>query len=158
MWCVCQDNNPGTGNLELGHTVVKMKCAASRAVEGSDDDARLRRDSELGSRTKGDRQKEEGRRQDTGREQTGEVVKAQTSRHVLVCMYAMWVRMCYCVCGWGAKPDGCIFWSCYESRGKQTHAPTPCVRPCHCTCNPGEFSCQLGWAASSGRISTGRPR
>lgn len=33
---MCQDNNPGTRNLELGHTVVKMKCAASRVVEDSD--------------------------------------------------------------------------------------------------------------------------
>lgn len=34
VWCVlCQDNNPGTRNLEPGHTNVKMKCAASRVFE-----------------------------------------------------------------------------------------------------------------------------
>ena len=34
-WCVCQDNNPGTRNLELGHTIIKIKCAASRVIEDS---------------------------------------------------------------------------------------------------------------------------
>lgn len=56
-WCVCQDNNPGTRNLEFGHTVVKMKCAASRVMEHSDgdddDDDCSVEGSELCSRTKG---------------------------------------------------------------------------------------------------------
>lgn len=84
--------------------------------------ARVKTQSSARGRRETDK-KRRGRRQDTDQEQTGEVVKTQTSRHVLVCMYAMWVRMCYCVCGWGAKPDGCVFWSCYESRRKQTEAP-----------------------------------
>lgn len=99
--CVCQDNDPGTRNLEFGHTVVKMKYAASGGFEGSDD-AQL----ETQSSARGPREKHMGRgaerRQHTGREMTvasmrGEVVEAQTSRHVVVCMcackYVMWVRM-----------------------------------------------------------------
>lgn len=66
MWCVCQDNNPGTRNLELGHTVVKMKCAASRAVEDSDDDAWFKTQSSARGRRKGDRQKRRG--EDTTRD------------------------------------------------------------------------------------------
>lgn len=58
---MCQDNNPGTRNLEFGHTVVKMKCAASTVMEhsdvGEDDDCSVE-GSELGSRTKGDREEQ----------------------------------------------------------------------------------------------------
>lgn len=155
MWCVCQDNNPGTRNLELGHTVVKMKCAASRAVEDSDDawlrGLRARLEDEGRQTERGGAKTGHG----TGTDWRGKSTNKSACARMYVCDVGTYVRLRV----WMGKKAG---WMCILvvlRVAKETNTCSmPCVCPCHCTCNPGEFSCQLGWSASSGRISTGRPR
>lgn len=162
--CVCQDNDPGTRNLEFGHTVVKMKYAASGGLEGSDD-ARL----ETQSSVRGPRETHMGRRverrQHTGREMTvasmrGEVVKGANKSacgRMYVCMYVCDVGTYVSVTWqmWTARTlDGCIFGRVTSREGNKHMLGRACACACHCTCNPGDFSWQLGWSASSGRIST----
>lgn len=125
---LCQDNNPGTRNLELGHTIIKMKCAASRVIEDSDD-VRSVEDSELGSRTKGDGKRGEIRR-NTRREmgcgqharddvtcktlrrlKTGEMIDNRCTNKSAMCWYVcmcVGTYLCYCLCGRGRLLGGCI--------------------------------------------------